>query len=206
AGCPARRGAAAFPFAKQSPGARTHLCSTTSRSSCSTAPGGRPTAAPPTSGCARTRRGTGAAGPTGRRTGNRWSSTRAAFRGGLVTAATDDALRGDIDLAKALGFNGARKHQKVEDPRWLFWADVLGFLVWAEMPNAHLYSPEAAVRLAAEWKEAVLRDRDHPSVVAWGPVNESFGLGPPADRAGQAPFLVQLYPLTHAPDGPRPAR
>jgi len=126
------------------------------------------------------------------------------FPGGLLTAATDDDLRRDIDLAKALGFNGARKHQKVEDPRWLFWADVLGFLVWAEMPNAHLYSPEAAVRLAAEWKEAVLRDRDHPSVVAWVPVNESFGLGPPDDRVGQSRFLVQLYRLTHELDGTRP--
>ena len=126
------------------------------------------------------------------------------FPGGLLTASTDDELRRDIELAKALGFNGARKHQKVEDPRWLYWADVLGFLVWSEMPNAHQRSPEADVRLAAEWKEAVLRDRDHPSVVAWVPVNESFGLGPPADRAAQSRFLVQLYRLTHKLDGTRP--
>jgi len=126
------------------------------------------------------------------------------FPGGLLTASTDDDLRRDIELAKAFGFNGARKHQKVEDPRWLYWADVLGFLVWSEMPNAHEQSSEAEVRLTTEWREAVLRDRDHPSVVAWVPVNESFGLGPPADRAAQARFLVRLYRLTHELDGTRP--
>src|SRR5712691_9505818 len=69
------------------------------------------------------------------------------FPGGLLTATSDDVLRRDIELAQALGFNGARKHQKVEDPRWL------------------------------EWAEVVRRDRDHPSVVAWVVANESFGLG-----------------------------
>ena len=126
------------------------------------------------------------------------------FPGGLLTASTDDDIRRDIELAKAFGFNGARKHQKVEDPRWLYWADVLGFLVWSEMPNAHEQSSEAEARVTTEWKEAVLRDRDHPSVVAWVPVNESFGLGPPADQAAQARFLVGLYRLTHELDGTRP--
>lgn len=125
------------------------------------------------------------------------------FPGGLLTAASDDKLRQDIEMAKALGFNGARKHQKVEDPRWLFWADVLGLLVWAEMPNAHQHSSEAELRLVAEWKEAVLRDRDHPSVVAWVPVNESSGV-PSADQAAQARLLLQLYRLTHDLDGTRP--
>jgi hypothetical protein len=126
------------------------------------------------------------------------------FPGGLLTAGTDEDLRRDIELAQALGFNGARKHQKVEDPRWLYWADVLGFLVWSEMPNAHRQSQEGDLRLISEWTQAVLRDRDHPSVVAWVPVNESFGLGPPADQAAQARFLVQLYRLTHELDGTRP--
>lgn len=122
------------------------------------------------------------------------------FPGGLLTAGTDEELRRDIELAKAMGFNGARKHQKVEDPRWLYWADTLGFLVWSEMANFHQHSPEAERRLIAEWREAVLRDRDHPSIVAWVPMNESFGLGPIPPAA----FLNELYTLTHELDGTRP--
>ncbi len=126
------------------------------------------------------------------------------FPGGLLTAATDDDLRRDIELAKALGFNGARKHQKIEDPRWLYWADVLGLLVWAEMPNAHEPSAEAESRLADEWSEAVRRDRDHPCVVAWVPVNESFGIWQPSDPAAQAAFQVRLHRLTRRLDQTRP--
>ena len=122
------------------------------------------------------------------------------FPGGLLTAGADQELRRDIELAKAMGFNGARKHQKVEDPRWLYWADTLGFLVWAEMPDFHEPSPEAESRLVAEWREAVLRDRDHPSVVAWVPMNESFGLSTPRPPA----LLDRLYALTHELDGTRP--
>ena len=122
------------------------------------------------------------------------------FPGGLLTAGTDAHLRRDIELAKAMGFNGARKHQKVEDPRWLYWADTLGFLVWAEMANFHQHSQDAERRLVAEWREAVLRDRDHASIVAWVPMNESFGLGPSPPAA----FLNHLYEQTHALDGTRP--
>jgi len=125
------------------------------------------------------------------------------FPDGLLTATSDAELRRDIELAKAFGFNGARKHQKIEDPRWLWWADRLGFLVWAEMPSFHEHSSEAEARLAAEWEEAVRRDRDHPCIVAWVPANESFGLDgmEPAARAG---FLYRLYRLTHDLDGTRP--
>lgn len=122
------------------------------------------------------------------------------FPGGLMTAPTDADLRRDIELAKAMGFNGARKHQKVEDPRWLYWADRLGFLVWGEMPSFHEDSPEARRRLTAEWTEVVVRDRDHPCIVAWVPANESFGLG-----SGAGPFLDGLYRLTKALDPSRPA-
>jgi len=112
-------------------------------------------------------------------------------------------LRRDIELAQALGFNGARKHQKVEDPRWLYWADKLGFLVWSEMPSFHQHSPEAERRLAAEWTEVVRRDRDHPSVVTWVVANESFGLGE-VDPSVRSSFLVRLYTLTRDLDGTRP--
>jgi beta-galactosidase/beta-glucuronidase len=125
------------------------------------------------------------------------------FPGGLLTAPSDDALRSDIELAQRFGFNGARKHQKTEDPRWLYWADRLGFLVWSEMPSFHEHSPEAERRLAAEWTEVVLRDRDHPSVVTWVVANESFGLDH-LDPGVRSSFLVRLYRLTHDLDRTRP--
>lgn len=124
------------------------------------------------------------------------------FPGGILTAATDGDLRRDIELAKSMGFNGARKHQKIEDPRWLYWADTLGYLVWAEMPNFHQPSPEAQARLEAEWRQRVLRDRDHPSVIAWVPVNETMGLkGMEPDALAE--FLTRLHRLTKDLDGTR---
>jgi beta-galactosidase/beta-glucuronidase len=129
---------------------------------------------------------------------------------GLLTAPTDAALRRDIELAMEMGFNGARKHQKVEDPRWLYWADRLGFLVWEEMPNAHEYSPRALRRRTQEWVEVVSRDYNHPCVIAWVPINESNGLRPlAADKrtwagAFAGDFAKAMYHLTKALDSTRP--
>ena len=125
------------------------------------------------------------------------------FPGGLLTAADDRDLRRDIALAKSMGFNGARKHQKVEDPRWLYWADVMGFLVWGEMPAFHQHSPDAERRLVAEWEDAVRRDAGHPCIVTWAPANESFGLQD-VDPEVQARFLDGLYGRTKEIDGSRP--
>ena len=125
------------------------------------------------------------------------------FPEGLLTAPDGEALRRDIELARAFGFNGARKHQKVEDPRWLYWADHLGFLVWSEMPSFHEHSAEAERRLAAEWADVVRRDRGHPSVVAWVPANESFGLDH-VEASTRSDFLIRMYRLTKDLDPTRP--
>ncbi len=102
---------------------------------------------------------------------------------GIWTPPTDEAVRRDIELAKSFGFNGARKHQKVEDPRFYYWADRLGFLVWAEFANAHKWNPACEDAFTAEWLEAVRRDFNHPSVVVWTPFNECWGvLGLLTDR------------------------
>jgi hypothetical protein len=122
---------------------------------------------------------------------------------GLLTAPSDEALRRDIELAKSFGFNGARKHQKVEDPRWLYWADRLGFLVWDEMPSFHEHTLSAERRLAAEWADVVERDRGHPCVVTWVVANESFGLGD-VDSSVRSRFLGRLYELTRELDASRP--
>lgn len=125
------------------------------------------------------------------------------FPGGLLTAGDDRDLRRDIQLAKSMGFNGARKHQKVEDPRWLYWADVLGFLAWGEMPSFHQHTRVAEERLESEWAAVVARDRGHPCVVTWAPINESFGLQDMEPEA-EAHFLERLYRLTKELDGSRP--
>ena len=126
------------------------------------------------------------------------------FPGGLLTAPTDDDLRRDIELTKEMGFNGARKHQKVEDPRWLYWADILGFLVWGEMANAYGYSTDYVRRITAEWQEAVQRDYNHPCIVAWVPMNESWGVPNLESEPAQREHLLALYHLTRSLDGTRP--
>ena len=116
-----------------------------------------------------------------------------------------DALREDVEWTKKLGFNGVRKHQKIEDPIWLYWCDKLGLLVWSEMPNARAWSSEAEEYLAAEWERAVRRDRSNPCVVAWVPVNESMGFpGLQKSHPGQYAFLERIAALTRRLDGRRP--
>ena len=125
------------------------------------------------------------------------------FPGGLLTAPTDDDLRKDIELAKEMGFNGARKHQKIEDPRWLYWADTLGFLVWGEMANAYQYSPDYVRRITTEWPRAVRRDYNHPCIVVWVPMNESWGVPELATDPRQTEHLLALYHLTRSLDRSR---
>ena len=95
---------------------------------------------------------------------------------GLLTAPTDAAFVTDIEACKAMGFNGVRKHQKVEDPRFLYHADRLGLLVWGEMANAYVFSGRYVRRFTAEWMEVLERDYNHPCIVAWTPLNESWGV------------------------------
>ncbi len=97
---------------------------------------------------------------------------------GIWTAPTDADLKRDIELSKAAGFNGARLHQKVFEPRFLHWADVMGYLVWGEYPSygANYADPEVDAAIVREWTAIVTRDRNHPSLIGWCPFNET----PPA--------------------------
>ncbi len=122
----------------------------------------------------------------------------------LLAAPSAQALRREVELVKELGFNGLRIHQKIEDPRFLYWCDRLGVLVWAEAANAYVYSDRAAEMLTREWIEAVRRDYNHPSIVTWVPLNESWGV-PDLDRSlQQRDFVRALYYLTKAVDPTRP--
>ncbi len=122
-----------------------------------------------------------------------------------LAAPSDAALRYDVEVTKAMGFNGARKHQKLEDPRWTYWCDTLGLLVWDEMPNARAWSPEAEEHLTAEWERAIRRDINSPSVIAWVPVNESMGFpGLQKSHPGQYSFLERIVSVTRQLDPDRP--
>jgi len=121
-----------------------------------------------------------------------------------LTPPDDDALRTDIELVKSMGFNGVRKHQKIEDPRFLYWADKLGLLVWEEMPSAYRFTKTSIERLAREWTEVIDRDCSHPSIVAWVPFNESWGVPDLPDSPAQRHYVQALYHLTKTLDPTRP--
>ena len=114
------------------------------------------------------------------------------------------ALRRDLELTRALGFTGARKHQKTEDPRWLALADRMGLMVWAEMPSAYRPGPTASARLLHEWADVVVAHRGHPSVVAWVPLNESWGVQEAAVDGRQRGLIRALAATADALDGTRP--
>jgi beta-galactosidase/beta-glucuronidase len=122
-----------------------------------------------------------------------------------LAAPTADALKREAELIKELGFNGVRIHQKVEDPRFLYWCDRLGLLVWGEMANAYTFSPGAVERFTREWMEVVRRDRSHPCVVTWVPFNESWGVPNLEGDKTQRHYVRALYHLTKAIDPSRPA-
>ncbi len=122
---------------------------------------------------------------------------------GLMTAPADDDFKRDIELAKDMGFNGCRKHQKTEDPIFLYWADKLGFLVWGECASAVMYGSKAVKRLMAEWTEIVDRDYNHPSIITWVPLNESWGVPYIHQNSKQQHFSRTMYHFLHAIDDTR---
>jgi beta-galactosidase/beta-glucuronidase len=119
-----------------------------------------------------------------------------------LTPPTDEAIQYDIRMTKEMGFNGARKHQKLEDPRYLYWADHMGFLVSSEMANAYEFDDAYVARFTREWIAAVERDYNHPSIVIWVPINESWGV-PNLRDTRQQNHLKSLYALTHSLDATR---
>lgn len=121
-----------------------------------------------------------------------------------LTPPCDAALRRDIELAKAMGFNGVRKHQKIEDPRYLYWADHYGLLVWEEMPSAYRYNRQSIQRLTREWLKVMERDVSHPCIVAWVPFNESWGVPDLPDSSSQRNYVRALYYMTKTLDPTRP--
>lgn len=124
------------------------------------------------------------------------------YEDGIWTAPSDAALRGDVELGLAAGFNGARLHQKVFEERFYYWADVLGYLTWGEASSwgMDLNDPVVARNFFSEWTETVVRDRNHPSLIVWTPHNEAWN----PDRVQFPRFLTDLYNITKAIDPTRP--
>jgi len=97
---------------------------------------------------------------------------------GIYTAKTVEQLYNDIDLSMALGFNGARPHEKVFEEHYFYYADKMGYIVWGEYPNWGCdftkENPQGVDALIGEWCEVVKRDRNHPSIMGWCPLNEAW--------------------------------
>ena len=122
---------------------------------------------------------------------------------GVYTAPSDEELIADIDRSMAMGFNGARLHEKVFEERFLYHADRKGYLVWGEYPNwglDHSYS-DAIYGILPEWLEEVDRDFNHPSIIGGCPFNETW------DKYGRKQFddlLALVYQATKSADPTRP--
>lgn len=118
---------------------------------------------------------------------------------GVYTAPNDEALKADIEMSQAMGFNGARLHQKVFEERFLYWADKLGYMVWGEMASwgLDLANPYALERFQTEWLEILHRDYSHPSIVGWCPFNET-------GVTQNFEVLRQIYRVTKQIDPTRP--
>jgi beta-galactosidase/beta-glucuronidase len=116
---------------------------------------------------------------------------------GVWTAPSDEALKHDIEMSMACGYNGARLHQKVFEPRFLYWADKLGYLVWGEFPNwGFNYQPAGYAAYVTEWTEVLLRDRNHPAIIGWCPFNET--------GSGASEIQQVIWNVTKAVDPTRP--
>lgn len=117
---------------------------------------------------------------------------------GIYTAPSDEALRHDIEISQAAGFDGARLHQRVFERRFLYWADRLGYIVWGEFADwgLDLSQPQSLITFQREWSEVLARDFNHPSIIGWCPFNERWGQNYPG-------VIESIFNLTKAFDPTR---
>ncbi len=139
----------------------------------------------------------------GRTVFGRWVLDQGFYPDGIYTAPSDDALKNDILYSMSLGFNGARMHEKVFEPRYLYWADKLGYTVWGEHANwgLNITEMDQIEHFLPEWLEALRRDMSHPSIIGWCPFNETWDF----EGRKQCDELLRLvYRVTKAVDPTRP--
>jgi hypothetical protein len=121
-----------------------------------------------------------------------------------LTPPDEEALIADIDKVMSAGYNGVRKHQKIEDEKFLYWADVKGLLVWSEMAAAYEFNDDAVTMFTREWMEIVRQNYNHPSIITWTPFNESWGIPSIKTDKSQQVFTEAIYYLTKSYDKYRP--
>lgn len=126
------------------------------------------------------------------------------FADSHLTPPSEEALIEDIDKIKLLGFNGLRKHMKIEDERFLYHCDEKGMLVWSEMAACYEYTDEAVRRFTDEWVQIVKQNYSHPCIITWTPFNESWGVPQIAKDYKQQKFTEAIYNLTKSLDSTRP--
>lgn len=121
-----------------------------------------------------------------------------------LTPPSVDALELDINLAISLGYNGIRKHQKIEDERFLYLCDLKGILVWSEMASTYTFNDKAMKNFTKEWLDIIEQNYNHPSIITWVPFNESWGIKDIKVNENQQKFTESIYYLTKAIDSNRP--
>lgn len=140
----------------------------------------------------------------GRKVFGRFVLDQGFYPDGIYTAPTDEALKNDIVYSMQLGFNGARLHEKIFEPRFLYWADKLGYMVWGEHANWGLdvSRPESILHFLPEWLEELERDYSHPAIIGWCPFNETWDGGERYHQCNEV--LRTVYQVTKAFDKTRP--
>lgn len=121
-----------------------------------------------------------------------------------LTPPSEKAIIRDIQLCKDMGFNGVRKHQKNEDERFYYYADIMGFYVWCEMPSNQLFADQICEQISKEWQKIVMQNFSHPSLITWVLYNENWGCNSIKYSVKQQNFANALYWLTKSYDPVRP--
>lgn len=121
-----------------------------------------------------------------------------------LTPPNEDCLIKDIEAILACGYNGVRKHQKIEDERFLYWCDIKGVLLWSEMANCYNFNDKSLENFTNEWIKVVKQNYNHPSIITWVPINESWGVPEVYTSEKQKNFINSLYYLTKSMDSTRP--
>lgn len=121
-----------------------------------------------------------------------------------LTPPSENSLIKDIESVVAFGYNGIRKHQKIEDERFLYWCDVKGILVWGEMANCYNFDDNSLQIFTNEWIKVVKQNYNHPSIITWVPINESWGIPEVSKCEEEQNFANTIYYLTKSIDNTRP--